>query len=170
MKREDFLILIVDDYLQNVQVLGRILESNGFNIGIAHNGRSALKLVDEVIPDLILLDVTMPDICGYEVCKKLKERNETKEVPIIFLTARSEVEDIEKGYSCGGDDFLHKPFNMDELLRKVEVQLELVGLRRDMKKVEIEAEIWKRLYIRLSRKIFKHLRRVDLEPFLVYRN
>ncbi len=118
-------ILIVDDILKNLQVLGTILEEEGFEIAVANNGFEALDIIKNDLPDLILLDITMPDLDGYEVCKRLKAEERTNDIPVIFLTARTESEDIVNGFKIGGVDYITKPFKKEELLSRIKNHLEL---------------------------------------------
>ncbi|MBF0496540.1 MAG: response regulator [Deltaproteobacteria bacterium] len=119
------LILIVDDVPMNLQVLGNILSQENYQIAVATNGRQALSLTENVTPDLILLDVVMPEVDGFEVCRILKSDDRTADIPIIFLTAKSESEDIVKGFELGAVDYLTKPFSTPELLARVRTHLEL---------------------------------------------
>ena len=125
------LILIVDDVPENLQVLGTILEAKNYEIAIAANGQQALDLIDDILPDLILLDVMMPELDGFEVCRQLKKTKPTDKIPIIFLTAKTDTDDIVKGFEFGAADYVTKPFNSSELLARVYTHLEL-------KKVENE--------------------------------
>ena len=128
-------ILIVDDTPNNIRVLVPIfLEQGGFQINVANNGRHALEMVEKVMPDLILLDIMMPELDGYETCKILKESEQTKNIPVIFLTAKTETEDIAKGFGLGAADFVTKPFNSVELLARVRTHLELKESRDYLQK------------------------------------
>ncbi len=118
-------VLIVDDIAENIQVLGNILDEKNIEFSYASNGREALEAVSYSKPDLILLDVNMPGMSGFEVCKKLMESAETKEIPVIFLTAKTDPEDIIEGFTAGGVDYITKPFNSKELISRVETHLEL---------------------------------------------
>ena len=119
------LILIADDTLQNVQVLGAILKKQGYNLALAKDGAQAVDQAYKLNPDLILLDVMMPEMDGFEACRELKSMARTKDIPIIFLTALSGSEDVIKGLEYGGADYVAKPFNAAELLARVRTQLEL---------------------------------------------
>lgn len=119
------LVLVVDDILNNLQIIGNTLIDEGYEISMATNGLQALSMVDTILPDLILLDVMMPDMDGFEVCRKLKENDFTKEIPVIFLTAKNETEDIVRGFEAGGIDYIVKPFNSSELLARVNTYVEL---------------------------------------------
>ncbi|MCP4111114.1 MAG: PleD family two-component system response regulator [Desulfobacteraceae bacterium] len=118
-------ILIVDDTPKNIQVLGTILKQEGYQVNVARNGLEALKMVCKVFPDLILLDIIMPEMDGYDTCKTLKQAPETKDIPIIFLTAKTETEDIVKGFQAGGVDYISKPFNATELLARIHTHIDL---------------------------------------------
>ena len=107
LKPENERILIVDDTIKNLQVLGTILEREGYQINVAQNGTTALALAPKVKPDLILLDVMMPDLDGFEVCQRLKADPSVSNIPIIFLTARTETEDLIKGFELFIRDLEH---------------------------------------------------------------
>ncbi|MDY6992974.1 MAG: hybrid sensor histidine kinase/response regulator [Pseudomonadota bacterium] len=124
-------ILIVDDTINNIRVLGTILKREGYQINVAQNGKQALTIIEKVLPDLILLDVMMPEMDGFETCAYLKNNNETKEIPIIFLTAKTETENIVKGFELGAVDYITKPFQAAELIVRVQTHLEL-KFSRDM--------------------------------------
>ena len=125
-------ILIVDDTLQNIQVLGTVLREQNYQINVAQNGVQALEMVGKVAPDLILLDVMMPEMDGFEACKRLKADEKTKEIPIIFLTAKVETDDVVHGFEIGAIDYVTKPFNAIELLARVKTHLELRRLRQEL--------------------------------------
>lgn len=118
-------ILIVDDNSSNLKILGSILDKENYNVAVAKDGESALKIAEKTQPDLILLDIMMPEIDGFEVCEKLKNNELTKNIPVIFLTAKTETEDIIEGFKKGGVDYIVKPFKKDELLVRINTHLEL---------------------------------------------
>jgi diguanylate cyclase (GGDEF)-like protein len=118
-------ILIVDDTLKNIQVLGKILRNQGYHIFIAQNGMQAIESAKTNIPDLILLDVMMPGISGFETCKQLKTINKVKDIPIIFITAQVEDNDVIKGFEVGAVDYITKPFNLAILLARTKTHLTL---------------------------------------------
>ncbi len=118
-------VLIVDDIPENLQVLGNILNDNQIDFSYANSGQEALDSVASSKPDLILLDVSMPGMNGYEVCDKLKLHNDTKNIPVIFLTARIDKEDLLEGFKRGGVDYITKPFVPGELIARLRIHLEL---------------------------------------------
>ena len=118
-------VLIVDDVPENIQVISGILYQKGINLFIAQSGREALTIVARKPPDLVLLDIMMPEMDGFEVCVHLKKNPVTKDIPIIFLTAKNQPDDIVKGFEVGAVDYVTKPFNPAELLSRVFTQLEL---------------------------------------------
>lgn len=119
------LILIVDDIPKNLQILSNILNIEGYQISFASNGQQALSVVHSTMPDLILLDIMMPEMDGFEFARIIKSDEKTKEIPIIFLTGKAETEDIVKGFQYGAIDYITKPFNPTELLTRVKTHLEL---------------------------------------------
>ncbi len=125
MKQREDNILVIDDISQNIQVLGGILQHQGYAVSYAMSGRQALSLIASESFDLILLDVMMPEMDGYEVCRRLKQMPDVRKVPIIFLTAKTEQEDIVKGFDLGAVDYITKPFNKPELLVRVRNHLAL---------------------------------------------
>lgn len=126
----EYKILIVDDVMSNVLLLRVLLTNEKFTIATANNGRQALEQVKKENPDLILLDVMMPDLSGFEVAQQLKANPDTAEIPIIFLTALNGTADIVKGFQVGGSDFISKPFNKEELIIRVTHQISLVAAKR----------------------------------------
>lgn len=124
-------LLLVDDQVQNLKVLGHYLYENGFDFAFATNGQQAIEMVGRDVPDLILLDVSMPGMDGFTVCRLLKEMPESKDIPIIFLTAKIETSDIIKGFEAGAVDYITKPFNSQEMLARVNTHLELQEFKRN---------------------------------------
>ena len=118
-------VLIVDDVVDNIQVAMNVLREENYNLSFALNGEEALALLKETKFDLILLDIMMPGIDGYEVCRRLKTNEFTKEIPIIFLTAKTNIESISNAFELGAVDYITKPFNPDELIARVKNHLEL---------------------------------------------
>ncbi len=122
---ENSKLLIVDDIIDNIRIIASLLKSKGILVTPATSGEQALGLSVAKKPDLILLDVQMPEMDGFEVCKKLKENPLTKNIPVIFLTARTETEDIMKGFNLGAIDYITKPINSDEVMARIKTHLEL---------------------------------------------
>src|SRR5713101_5709473 len=118
-------ILVVDDEVKNVKLLEALLLPRGYTVVKAYNGEEALQQVQQMQPDLILLDVMMPLLDGFEVCKRLKENDETRLIPVVIMTALGQVEDRIKGIEAGADDFLTKPVNQRELTARIETALKL---------------------------------------------
>lgn len=126
-------ILIVDDNLNNIQILGTILRKQNFAINIAQNGKEAIEILKKVQPDLILLDVMMPDMNGYETCQNIKKYPYTQNIPIIFLTALNNTEDKIKGFKAGGVDYITKPFDEAELLARINTHISLRKAKNRLK-------------------------------------
>lgn len=122
-------ILIVDDTPENIQLLGTILRTNGYQIIVAQDGLQVFDAIERVMPDLILLDIMMPKIDGFGVCEKLKADEKTRDIPVIFLTAKNEMDDVVKGFQLGAVDYIVKPFQMTELLARVKTHLDLKYFR-----------------------------------------
>ena len=127
-------ILIVDDNDINRMLLSRMLAKKGFRLLEASNGKEAIKMAMEELPDLILLDIMMPEMDGYEVCERLRENAETADTPVIFLSAKSETDDKIKGLEAGAVDYITKPFSMGEVYARVKAQLKIRTLTQSLKK------------------------------------
>ncbi len=122
-------ILIVDDTVENLQVLAGILRARGYPLNVARDGRQAIDLARQTAPDLILLDIVMPELDGFAACRELKADPALAEIPVIFLTASNESQDIVKGFELGAVDYITKPFNAAELLSRVGTHLQLRAAR-----------------------------------------
>src|SRR5512144_1777400 len=118
-------VLAVDDVVQNLQVVGTMLRNEGYEVMPASSGVQALERVRVRTPDLILLDLMMPDMDGLDVCRRLKSDSVGRQIPIIFLTASNEMDHLLKGFEVGAVDYVTKPFNGPELLARVRTHLEL---------------------------------------------
>ena len=144
MRQETPTILIIDDMKQNIQVLGSILEKYGIDIVATSSGRQGIELAGRMSVDLILLDIMMPDMDGIEVCTKLKSEKKTKDIPVIFITAKSETDDIVLGFEAGGVDYITKPIREKEMIARISTHLELKRHRDhleelvNMKTIELE--------------------------------
>lgn len=125
-------ILLVDDVLKNIQVIGKILRDNGFLVSVAKSGAQALEIAKITLPDLILLDILMPEMDGFETCRRLKKETAFISIPIIFLSALSETKDKVKGFEAGAVDFVTKPIQPEELLARIHLHLTLKFLQDDL--------------------------------------
>jgi len=128
----DSTVLVVDDNEQNLELLQAYLETLGCKIQVARDGVEALESVARSRPDLILLDIMMPRMSGFEVCRKLKGDEKTRAIPVVMVTALNELGDIERGVESGTDDFLSKPVNKLELLTRVKSLLRVRHLRNEL--------------------------------------
>ena len=126
-------ILIVDDRIEQVKVLRFTLERKGYQIEHSLDGETGIQLAHSILPDLILLDINMPKLDGYQVCHHLKSHQQTKEIPIIFLTAAEDVDCKVKGLELGGVDYVTKPFDLKEILARIHRQLEVSELQKQLK-------------------------------------
>ncbi|MCP4350437.1 MAG: diguanylate cyclase [Desulfobacterales bacterium] len=133
-------VLIVDDNIKNLQILANIFRDRGYKVAMVKAGPKALKFVGKMPPDLILLDIMMPEMDGFEVCRQLKNNSSTKDIPVIFISALTETIDKVKGFKAGGVDYITKPFQSDEVLSRVETHLRLRSLQKDLQKKNIQLE------------------------------
>lgn len=128
-------ILIMDDIARNIQVLASVLDKAGYRVAAATDGRQALAMLTSVLPDLVLLDVMMPGLDGFQVCRRIKESAEAGHVPVILLTARTAAEDLLTGFQAGAVDYVTKPFNTKELLARVRTHVMLKKARDTRKQL-----------------------------------
>jgi len=131
------LILIVDDQPNNLKIIASILNKK-YILSAASNGYSALNILKKIKPDLILLDVVMPEMNGFETCKKIKANRKSKDIPIIFLTAKTDIEDVIKGFDLGAVDYFSKPFIPKEILSKIENHLNLSRAKKTISKQKLK--------------------------------
>lgn len=144
----NYTVLIVDDVPQNLQVIGNILREQQIHSYAALNGGQALNILSDTKIDLVLLDISMPEMDGYEVCQRIRHNQSLQDLPVIFLTARSQTDDIIKGFEYGGVDYITKPFNSNELLQRVRTHLKLKRAQEIIRKQnEILAEHQQQLEI-----------------------
>lgn len=134
MTNEHATILVVDDTPANLGVLFDVLDQAGFMVLVSQNGRSAITRAERMRPDLILLDVMMPDMDGFEACRRLKAHERTHDIPVIFMTALTETTDKVTGFSLGAVDYITKPFDHQEVLARVNTHLTLQRLQRDLQR------------------------------------
>ncbi len=152
MSEKSPVILVVDDNQQNLELIQAYLEDLDCETQAAHDGVEALEAVAESKPDLLLLDVMMPKMSGFEVCRRLKNNAETEDIPIIMVTALNEFGDIERGIDSGADDFVSKPVNRLELLTRVRTMLKLKHLSDTLQRtVAYLSEIEKHAHTTASR-------------------
>jgi two-component system, sensor histidine kinase and response regulator len=133
-------ILLVDNIPSNLNFLSDILSQEGFGIILATHGKEAVTTARRELPDLILLDVAMPDMDGYSVCQELKGDPSSRDIPVMFLTARNEREDIIRGFEVGAVDYIMKPFSYTELVARVKTQLELRNKTQQLQSVNMRLE------------------------------
>jgi diguanylate cyclase (GGDEF)-like protein len=140
-------ILLVDDRADNLKLLSLVLEQKGYYTHEILDGQTAIEVAREILPDLILLDIMMPEIDGYQVCLSLKEYSQTKEIPIIFLSAVNESVNKVKALELGGADYITKPFSLDEVVVRVEKQLKIHRLQKQLQQQNnlLQQEIYKRI-------------------------
>ncbi|MCP4608976.1 MAG: response regulator, partial [Planctomycetes bacterium] len=131
-KQKTNTILVVDDVPANLHLLVGILTKQGYTVRPASSGRMALLAAQAEAPDLILLDIMMPEMDGYEVCEQLKADERTRDIPVIFISAMSEVLDKIKAFSAGGVDYITKPFHKKEVLARVNTHLTIHNLQKDL--------------------------------------
>lgn len=164
-------ILIVDDIPDNIRLLSSMLVDSGYRVRKVVSGERALKAIALQVPDLILLDIRMPDLDGYEVCKRLKASDITKEIPIIFISAADDVFDKVKGFEVGGADYITKPFEPIEVLARVEQQLAIRRYQQELfakneqlaqHNIQLDREIKQRQQAERRLKVFVHTVSHDL--------
>lgn len=134
------IILAVDDQPNNLKVIAGVL-GDEYQLSIANNGHNALKILDKLVPDLILLDIMMPGMDGFEVCHEIKLRPQLKDIPVIFLTAKTEISDIVKAFEAGAVDYIFKPFNPLEVKARVNSQLQLFHASRQLKELNYKLAV-----------------------------
>src|SRR5438309_11638886 len=141
-------ILIIDDAPASIQALSSIHKERGYNLNITTSGRQGLDVLERIRSDLILLDIMMPEIDGFETCRRIKASTAWREIPIIFLTAKTDTADIVRGFELGAVDYVAKPFNAHELLARVNTHLTLDYLHRENERLLLNvllAQIGKKL-------------------------
>ena len=125
-------VLVVDDGIDNLRLLSDLLGEHGYDVRAVTSGRQALQAVEHDLPDLILLDITMPEMNGYEVCKRLKARDRSRDLPVIFLTSLTDTADKVRAFDAGGVDYITKPFQFDEVLARVKTHVALRRAQADL--------------------------------------
>ena len=132
----EYKILVVDDVPTNIMLVQAILRKEGYTLFTTDNGLKALQLVQTVKPNLILLDIMMPVMDGYEVLEKLKSDPETRDIPVIIMSALSDMPSIVKGYQLGAIEYVTKPFQREELIKRIALRHELFNIKRIKKELE----------------------------------
>ncbi len=128
-------VLVVDDTIMNLRIVSDSLNAKNFHVSIATSGEQALAIVEKIEPDVILMDVVMPGIDGFETCRKLQKNEATRVIPVIFMTALDDMDNVMRGFDVGGVDYICKPVRLQEVLARVETH---VRLRRMQKELEIQ--------------------------------
>jgi eukaryotic-like serine/threonine-protein kinase len=155
-------VLIVDDTPANLTLLSGMLLERGFLVKVATHGQRALAIAEAAPPDLVMLDITMPEMDGYEVCRELKARPTTRDVPVVFLSALDEVGDKLQAFRAGGVDYVTKPFQVEEVLARVETQVRLRRLQRAIERREQELARQNAELARRNAELLQAQRRTDL--------
>jgi len=130
-------LLAIDDKIENLKVLIRYLENSGFELMVAQSGEEAFKYIDRIIPDIILLDVLMPGLDGYETCRQLKQNETTRDIPVIFMTALTETVSKVKGFEVGAADYLTKPLQHEEVLARVKAHMMIKEFQQQLQEQNI---------------------------------
>lgn len=140
-------IMVVDDTLDNLEIMEELLSANNYSVSLFSDGEMALKSAEKNKPDLILLDIMMPIISGYEVSKRLKSKDELKDIPVLFISALKDTESKVKAFEHGGLDYITKPFQKEEVLARVKTHIELANAKKilSLKQIDLQQEINKTL-------------------------
>ena len=133
-------IVVIDDTPENLNLLAKILTQKGYKVRSAIKSSNGLRAIQTVIPDLILLDILMPEINGYEICRQLKANPPTKDIPVIFISALGDVMDKVTAFSVGGADYITKPFQVEEVIARIENQLQLQAARAEIRQLSMVLE------------------------------
>lgn len=123
-------ILIVDDAPINLDILHHLLEQEGYGVRVASNGRQAIRSMEQSLPDLIIMDINMPEMDGFEACRRIKSRPDLWGTPVIFISASSDIESLDTAFQSGGCDYISKPFHPLEVMARVRNQLRLKEFNR----------------------------------------
>lgn len=154
-------ILIVDDIPENLEILTNLLFTSGINVAIAENAEETFNSLKKKTPDLILLDINLPEVSGFEICEKIKSNPKTKNIPIIFLTAKVSTDDIVKGFELGAVDYITKPFNSVELLTRVQTHLNLKNSNNEIKTLSQSKDKFFSIVTRDLKSIFLNLTKIS---------
>jgi len=143
-------ILLVDDVPANLDILLMTLEKEGYSLSLAPSGEVALQIAERFQPDLILMDIMMPSLNGFQTCEKLKAEPATRDIPVIFISAKNELEDIVEGFRVGGVDYVTKPFRQEEVLSRVKTHLQLQSLKTQRENLIAKLESKNRNLVELN--------------------
>ncbi|MFH1523928.1 MAG: response regulator, partial [Chloroflexota bacterium] len=167
-------ILVVDDTAENVTLLSRILKMSGYNIEVANGGALAIEKAKSLLPDLIVLDINMPEMDGIETCVRLKEDERTREIPVIFISALDSIEDKVRAFRAGGVDYILKPFDYEEVQARVEthlvircLRLQLESTNRDLAERIKEVTYSRELLAERERKLSAFVAALPNLPFIL---
>lgn len=148
-------VLVADDNMTNRELLKLILIKNGYNVTLLDNGKKVLEQVETINPDIILLDIMMPEMNGFEVCRELKRIPKIKRIPIIFITGLQDTENIARGFEYGGVDYIAQPFKNAELLARLKTHIELKNSRERLLKTVAREKSTKKRLINLIKRLKK---------------
>ncbi|MFB1009789.1 MAG: response regulator [Sulfurospirillum sp.] len=137
----DYNVLIVDDVSDNIKVAMNILKENNYNFSFALNGKQALEIIKTKSFDIVLLDIMMPHMNGFEVCEYLKRDPQTQDIPVIFLTAKADLDSLAKGFKVGAVDYITKPFYADELISRVKTHIELYRAKKVLQQNNLDLHV-----------------------------
>ena len=126
-------ILVVDDQLDNLELLSTLLSHQEYEVEIKYDGKSAIEAARANPPDVILLDIHLPEMDGFEVCRRIKNNSNTEDIPIIFISSLNEAGDKTQAFKCGGSDYIARPFQDEEVIVRVENQLKISRLKAELK-------------------------------------
>ncbi len=158
---QDTKILIVDDTSANISLLTEMLQLKGYQILAANDGRRAIKIATHLLPDLILLDIMMPDMNGYETCQILKSQEQTRNIPVVFISAKSEIEDVLMGFSVGGADYINKPFYEEEVYARIKSLISVQQLNKQLSHSESELKTVLQKYQQQADRLEKIVSHID---------
>lgn len=163
-------VLIVDDTPANIDLLGHILKNQGLSISVAPRAKLAQEIIEKDKPDLILLDILMPEMDGYQFCEILKSNDQTKDIPVIFLTALSDSENVVKGFQVGAIDYITKPFKEEEVICRANSQLKLKKTQNELAKKQKELAQSEKLHRSIVEKVPELIFQLDPDRNIIFAN
>ena len=157
-------VLVVDDQLDNLRLLSHLLSERGYSVRAAKTGIEALSSIQSALPDLVLLDIRLPDISGYEVCAQLKSSEATRDIPVLFLSALKETDEILRGFAVGAVDYIAKPFQAEEVLARVKINVEMKQIRAIIEQNAVDLQFANdQIQIELAERKRAEVEKVELE-------